>query len=238
MKKAHTLLLWILSCACALCLAVIPFTLTPKAKASTTLTGVPFQVENGALNSVVGEGIISTAQAFTNTGFTLETRLTVTTGATELYLGENLEYYLRISPLGSKSGISVTKDDKRVTVRYNTFTGCDFAEGEKVDVRLTYDDTNKKLAFAMKKSAEAEYTPLSAKVNYLNTNAISSGTPYTNPNVAANYILGYKTITEYDADLSTTRIGFGTQPDYAFSVENLSLTGKGVAFSEDFNEFE
>ncbi len=214
----------VLALTLGLCLLLIP---KSAAKATTALTGVPFTVSGGTLNTTGGEGLIST-QTFTNNGFTLTVRLTVTNGAAELYLGENLEYYLRVSPLGTAPGVSITQKDKRLTVYYNTFTGCNYALGDVIDLKLTY--AGGKLAFAMKKAADSSYTNLAAKVNDEQKNVIFSNNA---PGQLPKYT--YTTITDWTCTLNKTRIGIGTERDLAFSVQSLSMTGNGFTpLNEDF----
>ncbi len=233
-KLSYQVTFSILATALALCIALcLLFIPKNTAKASsTTLSGVPFTTSNGSLITTGGEGIISTVQVFSNTGFNLTVRLTVTESAAELYLGENLEYYLRVSPLGTAPGVSITQRDKRLTVFYNTFTGCNYALGDVIDLKIVF--ASNKLSFAMKKAADSTYVNLSAKVNEEQKNVIFSNNA---PNQHSIYT--YHTITDWTANLSKTRIGIGCERDQAFSVQSISMTGSGfTAFNEEFDTLD
>ncbi len=197
----------VLALCIGLCLLFIPKT---GAKASTNaLSDVPFTVSDGNLKTTGGEGIISTVQVFENNGFTLDVRLTVTESAAELYLGENLEYYVRVTPLGTAPGVSITKRDKRLTVFYNTFTGCNYALGDVIDLRLSY--AGGKLAFAMKKESDSDYTSLSAKItqNSEQKNLIfSNNAPGLNP--MYTYDLNYRLVCKPCKNPGRNRLRNGT----------------------------
>ncbi|MBR2617645.1 MAG: hypothetical protein IKC56_05390, partial [Clostridia bacterium] len=229
-QVTFSILIAALTLCIALCLLFIPKN-TAKAS-STTLSGVPFTTSDGSLITTGGEGIISTVQVFSSNGFNLTVRLTVTESAAELYLGENLEYYLRVSPFGSAPGVSITQKDKRLTAYYNTFTGCNYALGDVIDLKISY--ASNKLSFAMKKASDSSFVNLSAKVNEEQKNVIFSNNA---PNQHSIYT--YHTITDWAANLSTTRIGIGCEKDQTFSIQSISMAGKNfTAFNEEFDTLD